>query len=654
MTIGMTAVTRTIVTLLLLASALPAVAQTRPAKLDGDGQAYVTGTRGMAQASISVDGTFTGTISFQVLDAVGNTYAANCVAPNSTSEVTSTTAPGSWSCPVAGYTAIQAVMSGYSAGAARVFGDAAPNAGMRLAAGGGGSNAAASATASAVPAAASYTGINVAGTHRGWTGFAVGSHFAGSMAIVDAAGAQITSFGGGTQYTQDAALTVASTIGTMAVGRASAAVPTDVSADNDAVLPWYLRSGAMASQPTYAGILAVAGNGAAGTGVQRVTLASDSTGVVGLATGANTVGSMAAITTSVTPGTSAAHLGKAEDAVVATADTGVAMLAMAQATPTATAADGDYINPKTDATGRLWVNCGAGCSGGTQFAEDVAHTTGDLGTQLLAVRNDAGTTLAGTTGDYAPLSLDSSGALRVVGSSGTTQFAEDIAHTTGDATVFVGALRRDTTPTSSSGAAGDYSAINVDANGRLYTNTVLYDAAGAALTLNSDVIEDAAETSAVPGPMVLNVRRDTLASSAGTTGDNATFNSNSLGALYTQPTAGASGGADTHNVASAATTNSTSVKASAGTAYSITLINTTAVLYYLRLYNLATAPTCSSATGYVTTLPIPASATGAGVSVPLPVGMAFTTGIAYCITGGPTSTDNTNAAVGVYGFLSFR
>jgi hypothetical protein len=61
---------------------------------------------------------------------------------------------------------------------------------------------------------------------------------------------------------------------------ASAAAPTDVSADNDATRAWCLRNGARATQPTFAGVLAVAGNGVSGTGVQRVTLASDSTGQV--------------------------------------------------------------------------------------------------------------------------------------------------------------------------------------------------------------------------------------------------------------------------------------------------------------------------------------------------------------------------------------
>ena len=62
--------------------------------------------------------------------------------------------------------------------------------------GGGGSNAAASATGSAVPASAGYTGINVGGTLRGWTGLSLGSQYTATVAIVDASGNQVTSFGG--------------------------------------------------------------------------------------------------------------------------------------------------------------------------------------------------------------------------------------------------------------------------------------------------------------------------------------------------------------------------------------------------------------------------------------------------------------------------
>jgi len=62
--------------------------------------------------------------------------------------------------------------------------------------GGGGSNAAASATGSAVPASAGYTGINVSGTLRGWTGLSLGSQYTATVAIVDGSGNQVTSFGG--------------------------------------------------------------------------------------------------------------------------------------------------------------------------------------------------------------------------------------------------------------------------------------------------------------------------------------------------------------------------------------------------------------------------------------------------------------------------
>ena len=48
---------------------------------------------------------------------------------------------------------------------------------------------------SAVPTNTNMTGISVAGNARTWTGGALGSTFAGHVAIVDGSGAQITSFG---------------------------------------------------------------------------------------------------------------------------------------------------------------------------------------------------------------------------------------------------------------------------------------------------------------------------------------------------------------------------------------------------------------------------------------------------------------------------
>lgn len=117
-------------------------------------------------------------------------------------------------------------------------------------------------------------------------------------------------------------------------------------------------------------------------------------------------------------------------------------------------------------------------------------------------------------------------------------------------------------------------------------------------------------------------------------------------------------GSTAYGLQSAASTNATNVKASAGVIKAMNLINTTTTIYYLRMYNLATSPTCSSATGFVRTWPVPpAGAAGGagGIAINLGAGgTTFSTGIAFCLTGGPTSTDNTNAATGVFVNLDYQ
>jgi hypothetical protein len=90
-------------------------------------------------------------------------------------------------------------------------------------------------------------------------------------------------------------------------------------------------------------------------------------------------------------------------------------------------ADGDATQVGADANGldvdvvRLpSLPAGANVVGGvtlpgglTGFAEDAAHTSGDVGLLALAVRKDAATQLAGTDGDYSPLINDASGRLHV-------------------------------------------------------------------------------------------------------------------------------------------------------------------------------------------------------------------------------------------------
>lgn len=59
------------------------------------------------------------------------------------------------------------------------------------------------------------------------------------------------------------------------------------------------------------------------------------------------------------------------------------------------------------------VNIVAGSSGGTQYAEDAAHTSGDMGNVALVVRKDTISTNTSADGDYATLLQDANGRLYV-------------------------------------------------------------------------------------------------------------------------------------------------------------------------------------------------------------------------------------------------
>ena len=106
--------------------------------------------------------------------------------------------------------------------------------------------------------------------------------------------------------------------------------------------------------------LSVVGGGVEAT-AQRVTIASDSTGVLsvddnGASLTVDGTVAVSSITTDITPGTGAAHLGKAEDGGHTTGDTGVAVWAVRKNTEAAlSGADADYSPFEVDSDGRLYV-----------------------------------------------------------------------------------------------------------------------------------------------------------------------------------------------------------------------------------------------------------------------------------------------------------
>lgn len=97
---------------------------------------------------------------------------------------------------------------------------------------------------------------------------------------------------------------------------------------------------------------------------------------------------------------------------------------------------------------------------------------------------------------------------------------------------------------------------------------------------------------------------------------------------------------------SAASTNATVVKASAGELGFIYAVNLNAAVRFLNLYNKSTTPAPATDNALlIAKLPIPGSTTGAGFMLPVPEGVSsFTSGISYATVTGASDTDNTSVA----------
>ena len=147
------------------------------------------------------------------------------------------------------------------------------------------------------------------------------------------------------------------------------------------------------------------------------------------------------------------------------------------------------------------------------------------------------------------------------------------------------------------------------------------------------------------GVAMLGVRRDAPTAETPVAGDYVVPQVSNFGAQYVAPVAHTAGGATPYKLVSAATTNATSVKASAGQVYMITASNVNAAARYLKLYNKASAPTVGTDMP-VLTLVIPGNTAGAGTNIPVPTcGIAFSTGIAFAITTEATDAGTTGVAL---------
>lgn len=145
--------------------------------------------------------------------------------------------------------------------------------------------------------------------------------------------------------------------------------------------------------------------------IGTVTTVSSVTAIANaLPAGTNNIGDVDVL--SLVPGTGATNLGKAEDAAHSSGDVGVMMLAVRQDSQTALAADGDYLPPTIDAAGGLRVSVVSGASGGTSSADDADFTAGSTsGTPAMGVYESAPSSV--TDGDLGVVGITATRAMRV-------------------------------------------------------------------------------------------------------------------------------------------------------------------------------------------------------------------------------------------------
>lgn len=201
------------------------------------------------------------------------------------------------------------------------------------------------------------------------------------------------------------------------------------------------------------------------------------------------------------------------------------------------------------------------------------------------------------------------------------------------------AIRADTVANQVS-ADGDYAPLIVGSDGALWTRVTSVSPGSAAGNLGKlrDAVAGATDL-VIPAAFI---RRDSPTALTPAAGDYEVAQVNANGSQWVQPTLSPTGGLTPYKLVSAATTNATSVKGSAGTLGSIVAVNTHASnIAYLKLYNKASAPTVGTDTPVHV---IPLAVAAGGVAITFPTGLNFSTGIAFAITGAMADTDTTAVA----------
>ena len=322
------------------------------------------------------------------------------------------------------------------------------------------------------------------------------------------------------------------------------------------------------------------------------------------------------------------------DAAPAALD-GISILAVRKDTTGALDPNGDVTPIQVDSDGALKVTGGGGS---LQYTVDTPSTGIESGTVILAVRNDAGGSLVSANNDLSSMQVDANGALRVLPATHAV---------TQSGTWNVGSITTLPALPTGTNAIGSVGVTSLPA---LPTGSNAIGSVGVtslpSLPTGSNAIGSVGVTGTVTA--TIGTALPTGTNVIGGVTQSGTWN---VGSITTLP-ALAAGTADigavkqTHKptpykLISAATTNATSVSATANTLlYGYYISNTNAAVRYVKFYNKASAPTVGTDVP-VLTLAIPASG---AANVSFPAGVNFTTGLAFATTTGAADTDTAAVA----------
>lgn len=416
------------------------------------------------------------------------------------------------------------------------------------------------------------------------------------------------------------------------------------------------------------GVATATGNGVSGTGVQRVTLASDSTGQVTLAAGSNTIG-----------------------ALIANQSVNVAQIG---GSSTATAASGvQKVGIVGNAGANVDSTVGAGSAPTNQIVVGAVYNTSapaPSNGQAMSLQADQAGNLRFAPGiALATLSAwNSSTALNATQNIFTNSGAEAVlVQLTQTTTLTAGAITFEVSYDGSNWSTIPASAV-LDPTSSTYTQISLpytvQASTNKAFLINSNGMQglrvklstqitgtgtvtpnyallpaSPADTVIALSPTAANFNVTATQGGAPWSNNVTQWNSTTVdtnsgnksagtlrvvlatdqpaltNAQPVSPQAASSGGSTPSHTITAASTNATSLKASAGVVWGIDVSNSNAAARYLKLYDKASAPTVGTDTPKKT-YQVPGSGT---LIRAFPVGLNFPTGIAWAITTGIADSD---------------